>query len=157
MVARPSPAKNPVKARSAANDAKREHAYYLFMARTPQKDIAERVGVTEKTVTKWKVDGSWEEKRAAKTISMDELVTKALQKINELLDSESFNADAFAKAVAQLKSLKTGNTVDDEIMTFISFQNYLIQNRTAEGLSEEFIKTVVRQQDNYIQIRLGNG
>lgn len=139
-----------------SNDAKREHAYYLFMSRTPQKDIASRVGVTEKTITRWKVEDNWEAKRAAKTISMDELVTKALQRINDLLDEKDFNADAFAKAVAQLKSLKTNNTVDDEIMTFMNFQNHLIQHRITEGLTEEFIKEVVRQQDNYIQIRLGN-
>lgn len=146
------------KAKTEGNkEAKKEHAYYLFMSKIPQKEIAQRVGVTEKTVTKWKEEGGWEAKRAAKTISMDELVTKALGKINELLDSEDFNADAFAKAVAQLKSLKTSNTVDDEIMTFMSFQNFLIQNRNAEGLTEDFIKQVVRQQDNYIQIRLGNG
>ncbi|ADY51521.1 hypothetical protein Pedsa_0949 [Pseudopedobacter saltans DSM 12145] len=150
--------KTTTRAKSGANkEAQKEHAYYLFMSKIPQKEIASRVGVTEKTVTKWKDEGGWEAKRAAKTISMDELVTKALGKINELLDSPEFNADSFSKAVAQLKSLKTSNTVDDEIMTFMSFQNFLIQNRINEGLTEEFIKQVVRQQDNYIQIRLGNG
>lgn len=138
-------------------ESKKQLAYFLFMQNTPQKDVASRVGVTEKTISKWKVNENWEAKRAAKTISMDELIVKALQKINELLDSEDFNADAFAKAVAQLKSLKTNNTVDDEIVTFMNFQNYLIQNRITENLSEDFIKEVVYQQDNYIQIRLGNG
>lgn len=141
----------------AGKEAQKEHAYYLFMSKIPQKEIASRVSVTEKTVTKWKEEGGWEAKRAAKTISMDELVTKALVKINDLLDSPDFNADAFSKAVAQLKSLKTSNTVDDEIMTFMAFQNFLIQNRIIEGLSEDFIKQIVRWQDNYIQIRLGNG
>jgi DNA-binding XRE family transcriptional regulator len=150
--------KTTARARTEGNkEAKKELAYYLFMSKVPQKDIAQRVGVTEKTVTKWKEDGNWEAKRSAKTISMDELVTKALGKINELLDSSDFKADDFAKAVAQLKTLKTSNTVDDEIMTFMAFQNYLLQNRNAEGLTEEFIKQVVRQQDNYVQIRLGNG
>lgn len=138
-------------------EAQKEHAYYLFMSKIPQKEIANRVNVTEKTVSKWKEEGGWEAKRAAKTISMDELVTKALGKINELLDSPDFSADAFSKAVAQLKSLKTSNTVDDEIMTFMAFQNFLIQNRISEGLSEDFIKNVVKLQDNYIQLRLGNG
>lgn len=149
------------KAKSTAtktnNEGKKQLAYFLFMQNTPQKDIASRVGVTEKTIGKWKTEDNWEAKRAAKTISMDELIVKALQKINELLDSPNFNADAFAKAVAQLKSLKSNNTVDDEIMTFMNFQNFLIQHRINEGLTEDFIKEVVRQQDNYIQIRLGNG
>lgn len=141
----------------ANKEAKKELAYYLFMSKVPQKEIATRVGVTEKTVGKWKEDGAWEAKRSAKTISMDELIVKALQKINDLLDQENFDADAFSKAVAQLKTLKPSNTVDDDIITFMKFQNHLIQNRAQEGLTEEFIKEVVRQQDNYIQIRLGNG
>lgn len=141
----------------ASTEGKKQLAYFLFMQNTPQKDIASRVGATEKTIGKWKIEGNWEVKRAAKSISMDELVTKALQRINQLLDSEDFNADAFAKAVSQLKSLKSDNTIDDEIMTFLNFQNFLIQHRITEGLTEDFIKQVVRQQDNYIQVRLGNG
>lgn len=144
-------------ATAASKEAKKQLAYFLFMQNTPQKDIASRVSVTEKTVGKWKVEDNWEAKRAAKAISMDELVTKALMKINELLDSDDFNADSFSKAVAQLKSLKTENTVDDEIMTFLRFQNHLIQHRISEGISEELIKEIVRLQDGYIQIRLGNG
>lgn len=141
----------------AAIEGKKEHAYFLFMQRTPQKDIAARLGVTEKTIGNWKTEGNWEAKRAAKTISMDELVNKALMRINELLDSADFNADSFSKAVAQLKSLKPDNTVDDEIMTFMSFQNYIIRERINEDLSEEFIKTVVRMQDSYVQVRLAGG
>ena len=141
----------------ASTEGKKQLAYFLFMQNTPQKDIASRVGSTEKTIGKWKLEGNWDVKTAAKAISMDELVTKALQRINELLDSTDFNADAFAKAVAQLKSLKSENTIDDEIMTFLNFQNFLIQHRIHEGLTEEFIKEVVSQQDNYIQVRLGNG
>jgi hypothetical protein len=136
---------------------KQEHAYFLFMKRTPQKDIASRLHVTEKTITNWKTAGNWEAKRAAKTISMDELINKALMRINELLDSDDFSADSFAKAVSQLKSLQSENTVDNDILTFMDFQDYLIRERINESLPEDFIKTVVRMQDNYVQIRLAGG
>lgn len=136
----------------------REYAYMLYMKRVPQKDIAERTGVRENTISDWKKKDGWEQKRAAKTISTDELIVKALGKINEMLDSETgeFNADSFAKAVAQLKNLKTRNTIDDEIMCFMDFQNWLIERRHIEDIDEKIIKAITRLQDNYVQYRLGN-
>lgn len=128
----------------------------LYMQGVAQKDISERTNVSEVTISKWKKDENWEAKRAAKTISIDELIGKALMKINELLDSKEFNADSFAKAVAQLKNLKQRNTVDDEVMCFMDFQNFLLQHRTELGVDQDLIKKLTALQDNYIQWRLGN-
>lgn len=139
------------------NDGSRDYAFILFMQRTTQNDIAERVGVSVQTISDWKKKDNWEAKRAAKTISMDELIVKALGKINEMLNKEDFNADAFAKAVAQLKTLKTSNTVDDEIMCFMSFQNFLMERRHIDKIDESFLRQITKLQDNYIQFRLGNG
>lgn len=138
---------------------KYEYAYLLFMQRVSQDDICERVGVTAPTLKSWKDSGGWEEKRAAKTISLDDLLTKALKRVSEILDKEEdFNADAFAKAVKQLKELKTGSTVDDDITCFMKFQDYLIQQMSnRKEISDELIKTITRLQDLYIQFRLGNG
>lgn len=35
---------------------KYEYAYLLYMQRVPQKEIAERVGVSQQTLVKWKDD-----------------------------------------------------------------------------------------------------
>ncbi len=138
------------------SDGSREYAFMLYMQRVPQGDIAERCGVSPQTVTDWKKKDNWEAKRAAKTISMDELIAKALKRINEMLEAEDFNADSFAKACAQLKSLKQRNTVDDEIMCFMDFQTWLLQRRVSEGIDAPFIKLMTKMQDTYIQYRLGN-
>ena len=53
---------------------KYEYAYLLYMQRVPQKEIAERADVSQQTLSKWKEDGGWEMKRAARTISRDELL-----------------------------------------------------------------------------------
>ena len=84
---------------------------------------------------------------------------KALKKVAQLLDAEDFNADSFAKAVSQLKTLKTHNTVDDDINTFMAFQDYLIRERQNNlFINDEFIKRITSLQDSYIQFRLsGNG
>jgi hypothetical protein len=138
---------------------KYEYAYLLFMQTVPAQDICKRVGISAPTLKSWKDSGGWEGKRATRTISMDDLMQKALQRINDMLDNEvDFSADAFAKAVKQLKELKTSNTVDDDINCFMSFQDFLIQQRaTHRELTDEFIKGITRYQDIYIQFRLGNG
>ena len=82
---------------------KYEYAYLLYMQRVPQKEIAERADVSQQTLSKWKEDGGWEMKRAARTISRDELLNKTMMRINDMLDDrEGFNADAFSKAVEGL-------------------------------------------------------
>jgi hypothetical protein len=140
------------------NPEKEEYAYLLFMQGVTQEDICTRVGVTAPTLKSWKVSGGWEEKRASRTISLDDLMQKALKRVNEILDSkESFSADAFAKAVKQLKELKTANTIDDDIYCFMSFQDFLIQKRTEHDITDSFIKMVTKFQDIFIQFRLGNG
>lgn len=137
-------------------EAMKHYAFILYMQNIQQNEIAQRCNTTPATVSEWKKKDNWEAKRAAKTISMDELIAKALIKINQLLDSTDFNADAFAKAVAQLKTLKHRNTVDDEIMCFMDFQNFLLEKRFAEKIDESFIKQLTKLQDQYIQLKLGN-
>jgi len=137
-------------------DGSREYAFMLFMQRVSQNEIAARVSRSIQTISDWKKNDNWEAKRAAKSISMDELIVKALGKINEMLNQKDFNADAFAKAVAQLKTLKQRNTVDDEIMCFMDFQNFIIERRNIDDISEEFIKRLTRLQDTFIQFRMGN-
>lgn len=137
-------------------NANRAYGFILFCQRIAQNEIAERCEVSVQTISAWKKEDQWEAKRASKTISMDELVNKCLVKINELLDTKDFDADAFAKSVAQLKALKPNNTVDNEIMTFMAFQNFLLERKHTAEVSDDFIKKVTGFQDRYIQIKLGN-
>ncbi|MBS1745445.1 MAG: hypothetical protein JST21_04675 [Bacteroidetes bacterium] len=149
--------KKPVQRRNKKDmHAIKHYAFLMFMQHVPQKEIAARSEVSEQTITDWKTKDNWEVKRAAKTISMDELIVKALGKINKMLDEEDFNADSFAKAVAQLKTLKHRNTVDDEIMCFMDFQNFLLERRQSEKIEDDFLKQITRLQDMYIQFKLGN-
>ena len=84
---------------------KYEYAYLLYMQKVPQKEIAERVGVSQQTLVKWKEDGGWEYKRVAKTVSRDNIINKVLLRLNEMLDNaDEFNADEFSKAANQLSN-----------------------------------------------------
>ena len=147
------------KVTTGRNSQKYEYAYLLYMQKVTQKDICERVGVSAPTLIKWKEAGGWEAKRAVNTISIDEIVVKTLKKVNEMLEAENFNADAFAKAVAQLKALKGSSTVDDVIDCFSAFSVWVVEHRSLhpDQLTDDFIKQLTYWQDQYIQYRLGNG
>lgn len=136
---------------------KYEYAYMLYMKKVQQKDISERVGISQQTLVKWVRDNGWEEKRAARVISMDELIAKALRKINEILDNEKFNADSFAKAVKQLKELKAGTYINDDINVFTQFGDWLIDQLAIDkSIDTEFLKKVTHWQDKYIRSRIKN-
>ena len=64
----------------------REHARLLFMQGEPQKVIAEKVGVSAQTVTKWVSDGDWQAARSAANITRPELVNKILKSIDVLVE-----------------------------------------------------------------------
>lgn len=130
----------------------------LYLQGVPQNEIAERCGVSNQTITEWKQRYDWETKRAARTISLEELASKCMAKASQMLDADlkDFNADAFAKAIAQLKTLIPKNTVDTDIMTFMAFQDMLLESRHELKLTDDFIKQVCHLQDVYVKRKLGH-
>ena len=138
---------------------KYEYAYLLYMQKVPQKEIAERVGVSQQTLSKWKEDGGWELKRVAKTVSRDQIINKVLLRINEMLDSEEeFNADEFSKAANQLSKLKQGCTIDDIADILTRFGDWVIeQSASDKTITTEFVQQLTQLQDKYLLNRINNG
>ena len=124
-----------------------------------QKEIAERVGVSQQTLTKWKDEGGWELKRVARTVSRDQIINKTLLKINELLDSEEdFNGDEFAKLSSQLEKIKGGYTMDDVADILTKFGDYIIeQSASDKAITTEFVQLLTKYQDKYLLMRINNG
>lgn len=138
---------------------KYEYAYLLYMQRVPQKEIADRVGVSQQTLSKWKDDGGWELKRVARTVSRDQIINKTLMKINELLDNEEdFNGDEFAKLSSQLEKIKGGYTMDDVADILTKFGDYIIeQSASDKAITTEFVQLLTKYQDKYLLMRINNG
>ena len=138
---------------------KYEYAYLLYMQKIPQKAIAERVGVSQQTLVKWKEDGGWEYKRVAKTVSRDNIINKVLLRLNEMLDNtDEFNADEFSKAANQLSKLKQGCTVDDIADILTGFGDWVIeQSATDKAITTGFVQQLTRLQDKYLLNRINNG
>ena len=138
---------------------KYEYAYLLYMQKVPQKEIAERVGVSQQTLVKWKDGGGWELKRVARSVSRDQIINKTLIKINEILDSEEgFNADEFSKAVNQLSKLKQGCTMDDVADILTRFGDWIIEQSASDrAITTEFVQLLTKYQDKYLLMRINNG
>jgi transcriptional regulator with XRE-family HTH domain len=101
-----------------------------------QKEIAARVGVTEKTIGKWKEEGKWEERKAATVITKPEQLKRIYQQINELTDviknreegkrfPSSAEADILNKLSAAAKNLENDAGIADTINAFMPFLEWL--------------------------------
>lgn len=142
----------------ASNVPKYEYAYLLYMKNVPQKDICDKVCITPATFIKWRDADGWDVKRAADTISIDQLNNKVLKKASDMLDAPDFDADAFSKALAQVKRLQKGTSPDDMIRVYMGFGDYLMEQAAMDSdLTPEFIQKVTTYQDKHIMSKLNNG
>jgi transposase len=136
-------------------DAARELAYILFINGIPNKEIAERVGVSAQSVTAWIKDGDWKAKKAAKTITRTELINKTLEQISHMLDSDMLKdpkqADKLSKLAALVERLDKKNSPVLSIEVFIQFTSFL-QNQAGfdRNISVDFIRQVNKYQDAFI-------
>lgn len=146
------------------DEAKYEHAFLLFMQGIKQKEICKRVGVSEPTVSGWVISGGWREKRAAKTITRQDLVNKLLKKIDDLLDESGGDEDVknledkLSKLGAMVEKLDKQANVVDTIEVFITFNTWLIARQAIDKtLNDETLKQINRLQDTFVNERLASG
>ena len=103
-------------------EKKRSLARTLFMSGMEQAEIAEKVGISRVTISKWCVADGWKEARAAKSVTRPELVNKLLLTIDALITQVNESGDPMAMAglgdkLAKLSSViekldKKANVVD---------------------------------------------
>jgi len=137
---------------------KKELAYLLYMSNTPIKEILDRTSIkSNATINKWIQEEGWKEKRAARTISRQELVNKTLMKINELLELEAkdFPADQLSKLASLIEKLDKQDSPILIMDVFMEFSKWL-QNRstTDKTVTLEFMKQLNHLQDIYITNKL---
>lgn len=148
------------------DSAKQEFAYLLYMNGDLQKDVAERVDVSEKTVGKWVKDGGWKEKRSARNISRSELISKGLLTMNKIMEDmladkkgENYSAymDQLIKCANAVEKLDKKNNVVNDMDAFMNF-NSVLQSwiGTDKEITVANIKLINRLQDKYITHRLSN-
>lgn len=115
-------------------EKKKSLARALYLSGMEQKEIADKVGVSAVTVSKWCTEGKWKEARAAKNITRPELVNKLLLTIDKLIEQVNTSEDAtmiaglgdkLAKLSAVIEKLDKKANVVDAIEVFMAFSKWL--------------------------------
>ncbi len=148
-------------------EKKKSTARALFLSGMEQAEIADRVGVSRVTISKWCVADGWKETRAAKNITRPELVNKLLVTIDNLITqvNESKDpsligglGDKLAKLSAVIEKLDKKANVVDAIDVFTAFSKWLeFRAKSDPEVTVALIKQVNRLQDMFIIESIGKG
>jgi len=141
-----------------ANEAKKELAYLLFMSGVSQKEIRERVGIgSPVTIQRWIEAGGWREKRAAKTVTRQELINGILQKIADYLDGDNdkFNPDQLVKLASAIDRLDKNNSPIVAMDVLMDFSSWLQQQAALDpSISIDTIKLFNKYHDKYVTSKI---
>ena len=145
---------------------KKDYARLLSMQGEQQKVIAEKVGVSAQTITKWVNVGGWVEQRAAQNITRPELVNKLLRTVDKMIetvnDSDDPDAanglgDKLAKFAATIEKLDKHTSIVDVIEVFMAFSKWLqFQAEFDEDITPELLKTINKYHNQYINYLMQN-
>lgn len=144
---------------------KKALARALYMAGMEQNEMAEKVGVSRVTLSKWATAGGWKEARAAKNVTRPELVNKLLITIDTLITqvNESNDpgliaglGDKLAKLSAVIEKLDKKANVVDTIEVFMAFSKWIEYRSSIDPeVTPELIKAINKYQDMYITEQMG--
>jgi transcriptional regulator with XRE-family HTH domain len=140
------------------NDQKYEWAKMIFLKENlTQKEIAEKVGVTAKTLGKWIAQDNWAQYKSSIIITKEQELRRIYMQINELNTyifsreegsrfANSKEADTLTKLTAAARSLETDTSVADVIEVAMQVCNFIKKDdlQKAQEVSnyfEAFIKT----------------
>ena len=135
------------------------------MSGMEQAEIAEKVGISRVTISKWCVADGWKEARAAKSVTRPELVNKLLLTIDALITQVNESGDPTAMAglgdkLAKLSSviekLDKKASVVDAIEVFMAFSKWLeFRSQTDPEVTTGLMKVINKYQDLYITEQMG--
>ncbi len=144
---------------------KKSLARALFMSGMEMTEIADKVGVSRVSISKWCNADGWKEARAAKNITRQELTNKLLGVIYKLLEQidekDDINAaglaDKLSKLAAVVEKLDKKANVIDAIEVFMAFSRWLeYRAATDPDVTPELIKAINKYQDRYIIESMGS-
>ena len=121
---------------AASAKDKKDYAKLLFLRENlTQKEIAAKVGVTEKTIGKWIKDENWEHLKTSIVITKEEQLRRIYDQIAALNDfiltkedgkfANSKEADSLTKLAAAARALETDVALADVIEVAKRFIHFL--------------------------------
>lgn len=140
------------------NTEKKEWAQLLFVhQKMTQKEIAEKVGASEVTISKWVNDGNWAKLKTSLVMTKQEQLARLYNQVSELNDhiesreeglrfANSREADVITKLASAIKSLESDISLAEVINVFVSFNEFCRSVTTIEE-----VKKMVVLQDSFIR------
>ena len=138
----------------------------LYLSGMSMEEIAEKVGTTRQTISKWCSVEGWKEIRGAKTISRQEIVNKLLKAIDSLIEQVNEKddpvllgslGDKLSKFSSAIEKLEKKTSVVDIIDVFMAFNKWMeYRARTDSEITPELLKVFNKYQDAFILEQLSN-
>ena len=138
----------------------------LYLSGMEQTEIAEKLGVSRVTISKWCTAEGWKEARAAKNISRPELVNKLLLTIDAMIENVNKSedptligalADKLSKLSATIEKLDKKANVIDAIEVFMAFNRWLQDQASFDPeITPELIKAINKYQNKFLMERMQN-
>lgn len=143
------------------NQQKKEWAKLLYTKEQMlQKDIAEKVGVTPKTVSKWVTTEMWDKLRISLSVTREEQLSHLYSHLSEINasiasreDGERFpnakEADTITKLSSSIDKLERESGVGEVVSAFSQFVRWLRERNLEEAqriapLLDDFVKYKLR-------------
>lgn len=145
---------------SINNSQKKQWAQTLYLRENlTQLEIAERVGVSRVTVSKWVRDGKWEEQKAGITLTRQEQVANLYRQVAEINrtiatrhEGERFpnskEADILGKLSAAIRNMEQETGIADIISVLTAFIEWL------RPLDLDKAKEITRLADAFVKDKL---
>ena len=132
----------------------------LYLSGMEQTEIADQLGVSRVTVSKWCTSEGW------KNISRPELVNKLLLTIDGLIESVNKSkdptligslADKLSKLSATIEKLDKKANVIDAIEVFMAFNRWIQDQASYDPeITPELIKAINKYQNKFLMERMQN-
>lgn len=136
----------------------------LYLSGMELTEIADQLGVSRVSVSKWCSSGGWKEARAAKNITRPELVNKLLLTIDNLIENVNKSkdptligslADKLSKLSATIEKLDKKANVIDAIEVFMAFNKWIQDQACYDPeITPELIKAINKYQNKFLMEKM---
>lgn len=136
----------------------------LYLSGMELTEIADQLGVSRVSVSKWCSCGGWKEARAAKNITRPELVNKLLLTIDNLIENVNQSndptligslADKLSKLSATIDKLDKKANVIDAIEVFMAFNKWIQDQACYDPeITPELIKAINKYQNKFLMEKM---
>lgn len=143
------------------NKQKKEWAYTEYVVNNlSQKEVAEKVGTSTVTMSKWVREGNWDELRRQMLVTREKQLTRLYAQFDELTRviekrpegeryANSKEADTLNKLTSSIRSLETDASVADVVEVSKRLLNWLRKHNSTKAMEvsaifNDFIKSILK-------------